>query len=643
MPAAACARSCRRWGSRGAPARSRHDRREAMGAAAQARVGPAPLVRERNPGRRGAADGGAPPRRVPALPGRDRHLPAAGRDPPADPGDRADGPSRPARPADGADRGRGAGQPPRLARRPAGPGARPRLPGPLDAAARPRRARRAVAPPRRRDGSLRPLAPATGGSRSRARVSDPLRERSGTGGRGPVAARLRRKDNGAGGPRSAPRYPRPDRLRPLRARGVHRGGPRRARSPGEGVGAPARPAPGEPGRAGGRTAVNLQRFRGPRGEVLALLLAFALGCAGVRTPPATTASAAADQGSGLATSHQVMVTLKPAPPTIWTKTTYEIAQDYQLRTVFAWTMVSLNEQCIVFEIPRNRSQEEILRRLRADPRVGTAQPIATFDALSGESSYNDPYAHLQRSIQALDLDKAHRLATGKGVRIAVIDTGVDVSHPDLRGRIARVGNFVEHGEQEFTNDINGGTVDVVGEFLLAVLDEVAHPGDPSPQVRMTDVDAGVDDRDPHPLAGGQAMRLVEVQGLDGALQVGIGIVVGRFSAQRVEGRDGLRRADPRIGAQTAQDLFLGSVARDLEDDALLVQGDHGPGEDRPQLVVLRDLVRRLGPDRRRRRFQGDHHLVRGGEAGALVRRRGGGGGRRSPDAGTAESEGEEEG
>ncbi|HYU34299.1 MAG TPA: S8 family serine peptidase [Thermoanaerobaculia bacterium] len=202
----------------------------------------------------------------------------------------------------------------------------------------------------------------------------------------------------------------------------------------------------------------MQRFRGPRGEVLALLLAFALGCAGVRTPPATTASAAADQGSGLATSHQVMVTLKPAPPTIWTKTTYEIAQDYQLRTVFAWTMVSLNEQCIVFEIPRNRSQEEILRRLRADPRVGTAQPIATFDALSGESSYNDPYAHLQRSIQALDLDKAHRLATGKGVRIAVIDTGVDVSHPDLRGRIARVGNFVEHGEQEFTNDIHGTAV-----------------------------------------------------------------------------------------------------------------------------------------------------------------------------------------
>jgi subtilisin family serine protease len=156
-----------------------------------------------------------------------------------------------------------------------------------------------------------------------------------------------------------------------------------------------------------------------------------------------------------------MVTLKPAPPDLWNRTTYELEQTYRLQTVFAWTMVSLSERCIVFEIPRTHSQDEILRRLRADPRVGTAQPIATFDALAGsskEESYNDPYAHLQRSIQALDLEKAHRWATGKGVRIAVIDTGVDVDHPDLRGQIARVGNFVEQGEQGFTNDIHGTAV-----------------------------------------------------------------------------------------------------------------------------------------------------------------------------------------
>lgn len=152
-----------------------------------------------------------------------------------------------------------------------------------------------------------------------------------------------------------------------------------------------------------------------------------------------------------------MITLKPAPPALWSRTTFELEQTYRLRTIFAWTMVSLGEQCVVFEIPRDRSPDEILRRLRADPRVGSAQPIATFDTLA-EAPYNDPYAHLQRSIQALTLEKAHRWATGKGVRIAVIDTGVDVDHPDLRGRIARVGNFVERGEQGFTNDVHGTAV-----------------------------------------------------------------------------------------------------------------------------------------------------------------------------------------
>jgi subtilisin family serine protease len=184
-----------------------------------------------------------------------------------------------------------------------------------------------------------------------------------------------------------------------------------------------------------------------------------LGCATSGTvAPATGARSDADVSS----PHQVMVTLKPAPPDLWNRTTYELEQNYRLQTVFAWTMVSLSERCIVFEIPRTHSQDEILRRLRADPRVGSAQPIATFEALAGgnskQESYNDPYAHLQRSIQALDLEKAHRWATGKGVRIAVIDTGVDVDHPDLRGQIARVGNFVEQGEQGFTSDIHGTAV-----------------------------------------------------------------------------------------------------------------------------------------------------------------------------------------
>src|SRR6185436_4853822 len=210
-----------------------------------------------------------------------------------------------------------------------------------------------------------------------------------------------------------------------------------------------------------------QIHRGPRGEVLALLLAFVfvLGCAGTGTyaTAGKDAAAVAPEGSSVSTSQHVLVTLKPAPPALWTRTTYELAQTYQLQTVAAWIMVSLNEQCVVLQIPRDRSRDEILRRLSADPRVGLAQAVAPFDTLAEPTpgpgtSYNDPYAHLQRSIQVLTLAKAHRWATGKGVRVAVIDTGVDVDHPDLQGRITRVQNFVERGEQGFTTDVHGTAV-----------------------------------------------------------------------------------------------------------------------------------------------------------------------------------------
>ena len=48
-------------------------------------------------------------------------------------------------------------------------------------------------------------------------------------------------------------------------------------------------------------------------------------------------------------------------------------------------------------------------------------------------AHNDSLYPLQPSARALALDDVHRIATGKRVRIAVVDTGVEIDHPDLIG------------------------------------------------------------------------------------------------------------------------------------------------------------------------------------------------------------------
>jgi subtilisin family serine protease len=83
--------------------------------------------------------------------------------------------------------------------------------------------------------------------------------------------------------------------------------------------------------------------------------------------------------------------------------------------------------------------------------------------------YNDPYAKLQVSLRELAVVSAQRRTRGAGVRIAVIDTGVDYDHPDLKGRVSASArrNFVDGDAAAFLHDTHGTEVSGV---IAAVAD-----------------------------------------------------------------------------------------------------------------------------------------------------------------------------
>lgn len=208
---------------------------------------------------------------------------------------------------------------------------------------------------------------------------------------------------------------------------------------------------------------------------LGLGLCLAVSGAKADAPRSDAASTAVDA------AHQVLVLLRLPPDHFHPGSEYadsygdgagaaarrrvaqRVAATHGLKLVTSWPIPLVGVDCFVMSVPEGQSPDAVVANLAHDPAVASAEPMRIYrgqastepgaidparreaakDAGQGtEATHNDPLYRAQPAAREWRLADLHAVSTGRNVRVAVIDSMVDASQPDLAGQIQTSQDFV---------------------------------------------------------------------------------------------------------------------------------------------------------------------------------------------------------
>jgi|GEM_PF-349559 len=132
----------------------------------------------------------------------------------------------------------------------------------------------------------------------------------------------------------------------------------------------------------------------------------------------------------------------------------DLLAKYNLNPAGISVLGSINATMVLFTIPDGRPVIGVSNILSSDPAVLSSQPNFSYSSLSGEN--------VQYGVKKIRADAVHEITTGKGITVAVIDTGIDFNHPSLNDKIILKSDFVNP-------DMNGFTIDGHGTSVAGII------------------------------------------------------------------------------------------------------------------------------------------------------------------------------
>jgi subtilisin family serine protease len=119
-----------------------------------------------------------------------------------------------------------------------------------------------------------------------------------------------------------------------------------------------------------------------------------------------------------------------------------IAQRHGVKLGDGWAMPLLGVDCFVMIVPPGITLDGVIAAVAREPGVAWAQPMAAYTIAGNKGMAGDPLYPAQPTAGEWKLRELQRAATGRGVKVAIVDSLVDVSHPDLSGQFLASENFV---------------------------------------------------------------------------------------------------------------------------------------------------------------------------------------------------------